>query len=343
MITETEESITPEALAESAAKLLPVNTLLVALYGATVGRIGVLGIEAATNQAVCYIIPDKRRADRKYLYYALQSKVPVWLTQRVGGGQPNISQGIIKDTKIPLPPLPEQKRIADILDKADAIRRKRQEARFLAEEIAKATFANLFDKRADWPVEPLNDLLDEGDTINYGIVQPGQDVEGGVPIIRICNFRDMVVEKNNLLRVAPAVEKKHHRSRIRGNEVLLACVGSIGEIAVADETLRGFNINRAVARIPLGSRLLPPFLAFYLKSGVVQTYFGKEVRTGSQIRINIKQIGEMPIPVPPIATQQRFADYHRKHREILRLMDQSQCEANALFSSLVQRAFKGEL
>lgn len=92
IITQTEESLTEAGLNESAAKLLPKDTLLVALYGATVGRVGILGIEAATNQAVCHIIPDSSRLDRRFLFHALRSKVPYWRSQRVEGGQQHLKR-----------------------------------------------------------------------------------------------------------------------------------------------------------------------------------------------------------------------------------------------------------
>jgi type I restriction enzyme, S subunit len=103
-ILETEETITDVALKETSAKLIPANALLVAMYGATIGRVAVLGIEASSNQAVCHIIPDDKVADRRYLFYALRQNVPVWLNRGVGGAQPNISQQIIRTTSIPLPP-----------------------------------------------------------------------------------------------------------------------------------------------------------------------------------------------------------------------------------------------
>lgn len=115
-IYDTEEHITPKALEESAAKMVPKGALMVALYGATVGRIARLGIEAATNQAICSIIVPTNQASPAYMFQALREKVPEWLSRRVGGGQPNISNGVIKDTLIPLPPLPLQTRFASIVE-----------------------------------------------------------------------------------------------------------------------------------------------------------------------------------------------------------------------------------
>lgn len=134
------------------------------MYGATVGRMALLGIDAATNQAVCNVVPDASKADTKYVYYALLSKVPDFLRSAIGGAQPNISQGLIRSTEIPLPPLPEQKRIAAILDKADAIRRKRQQAIQLADDFLRAVFLDMFGDPVTnpkgFPVGTIRDLVD---------------------------------------------------------------------------------------------------------------------------------------------------------------------------------------
>ncbi|TAE89948.1 MAG: restriction endonuclease subunit S, partial [Verrucomicrobia bacterium] len=112
IITETSEHVTDAALRETSIKLVPAGALLLALYGATVGRLGILGVEATTNQAVCHIIPDPKRANVRYLFHALSNQVPNLIARGVGGAQPNISQGIVKELALMLPPLAEQKRIA---------------------------------------------------------------------------------------------------------------------------------------------------------------------------------------------------------------------------------------
>jgi restriction endonuclease S subunit len=132
VITETEETITELAVIESSAKFIPKGALLVAMYGATIGRVAKLGIDATSNQAVCHILPDKSLADMQYIFYALQAQVPHWLAKGVGGAQPNISQEIIKNTVLPLPPLEEQRRIAAILDKASSIQSAAAEGAALA-------------------------------------------------------------------------------------------------------------------------------------------------------------------------------------------------------------------
>jgi type I restriction enzyme S subunit len=110
------ESISEEALRDSSAKLLPVGTLLIALYGATVGKLGVLTRAAATNQAVCAIFPSPR-VDTKFLFWFLRSRRSALIAQAVGGAQPNISQGVIRSLRIPIPPLGDQRGIVAEIEK----------------------------------------------------------------------------------------------------------------------------------------------------------------------------------------------------------------------------------
>lgn len=97
-------------LEKSSAKIVPANSVLVAMYGATAGQVGLLKIEASTNQAICSILPNER-FNPKFLYYVLSSKTNDLIEMSVGGAQPNISQGIIKNIEIPLPPLDVQEEI----------------------------------------------------------------------------------------------------------------------------------------------------------------------------------------------------------------------------------------
>lgn len=110
IIYDVESKITELGLKNSSAKILPVNTVLVAMYGATVGQVGLLKVESATNQAVCGILPNDRIVP-EYLYSILRAKREYLISLSVGGAQPNISQTIIKQIKIPLPPLHIQEEI----------------------------------------------------------------------------------------------------------------------------------------------------------------------------------------------------------------------------------------
>lgn len=116
-ITTAEETITKKGLQNSSAKIFPAGTLLVALYGATVGRTGLLSIDAATNQAVCALFPKDSRVDKNYLWLYLRGQRKNLIDVSTGGAQPNISQKVIREWSLPLPPLPEQQRIVEKIEK----------------------------------------------------------------------------------------------------------------------------------------------------------------------------------------------------------------------------------
>ncbi len=96
-------------------KFYPIHSVVIAMYGATIGKVGLLDIETATNQACCIIVPSKRICP-KYTFYSFIIAKEELLLSSFGGGQPNISQDIIRKLKVPVPPLSEQQSIASYLD-----------------------------------------------------------------------------------------------------------------------------------------------------------------------------------------------------------------------------------
>lgn len=118
-IVDSEEKITAEGLANSSAKLLPPQTVLMAMYGATVGALGRLGCEATCNQASCAMIVDPLVADSRWLYYALLNDRPRIVGRATGAAQQNLSAATIKQFTYRTPPLPEQQAIAKVLGALD--------------------------------------------------------------------------------------------------------------------------------------------------------------------------------------------------------------------------------
>jgi type I restriction enzyme S subunit len=211
-------------------------------------------------------------------------------------------------TEIPLPPLEEQRRIAAILDKASSIGASQQRRTALLWQLE----ASLFSQMSTENVSELNncmlkELTAAGDKINYGVVQPGNQFDGGVPLIRVGDLVSGGVNRSSIKCIAPAIEAAYTRSRIVGNEILLSCVGSIGVVALVQPWDIGSNIARAVARVPVSQAVNRKWLAACLRSAPVQRYFVNELRTVSQPTLNIKQIEETIIHLPPIELQNAFA------------------------------------
>ena len=117
-ITTTEICITEEGLKNSSAKMIPIDSVAVAMYGATVGQVGIIKCPMCTNQAICSIFPNSH-FDTIFLYYLLKTKKKYFLSLAGGGAQANISQGIIRETNIPLPPLPIQQLFAKRIERIE--------------------------------------------------------------------------------------------------------------------------------------------------------------------------------------------------------------------------------
>lgn len=115
VILSTSKHLSELAVKEKKMKFYPMNSVVIAMYGATIGKVGYLEIETTTNQACC-VLPPQEEYDSKYIFYTMQSSKNVLISKSVGGGQPNISQSIIKEHIIPFPPLSEQHAIATYLD-----------------------------------------------------------------------------------------------------------------------------------------------------------------------------------------------------------------------------------
>ncbi|MDR6914929.1 type I restriction enzyme S subunit [Pseudomonas sp. 3296] len=115
-VTSTEEFITEAAIKNSSAKLFPAGSVAIAMYGATIGKTAILGVDASTNQACAVGAPVAGITEKEFLYRLLQNEKKAFIEKGKGGAQPNISQAVIKAHEIGLPPLAEQTRIAKKLD-----------------------------------------------------------------------------------------------------------------------------------------------------------------------------------------------------------------------------------
>lgn len=288
------------------------------------------------------ILPRPEVADARFLWYQLNdpSRWPI-----SGTAQPFIKPSDVKAHLVYLPTLEEQQRIASILDTANALREKCNQALDILDTLIESIFHDMFGELAGNPARctPLAKLIRENDRINYGVVQPGDETSNGVPMIRVGDLVNGRVEHGAIKRIAREIDARYDRSRLVGDEILLSCVGSAGVVALATQKEAGWNIARAVARIPLAETVEREFVAAFLSSEIAQRYFENELRTVSQPTLNIKQIKETPIPIAGMAEQ---AEFGRRAKEIRRLRDHHlvhQEQMNALFASLQHRAFRGEL
>lgn len=341
IVLETEETITEAALAKTSVKLVPPGALLVAMYGATVGRIAILGIEATTNQAVCHIIPDESIADQRYMFYALRTQVPRWLEQRVGGAQPNISQQIIRDTQILLPPLEEQRRLAAILDKADAVRYKRQQAIQLTEELLRATFLDMFGDPVTNPKGWTQNKLGELVSIVSGQVDPQTQPYIDMPHVGVENIQANTGRISGV-QTPRELRLKSGKYLFEPSYVLYSKIRPyLNKVAIP-----GFTGICSADIYPLSvneSQLDQKYLIYLLRSNIFLSYAEKHSARTNIPKINRSALLEFILPNPPLELQKEFSEIYSKVHGIEEKLEHGVQNSNNLFNSLLHRAFRGEL
>ena len=342
-IVRTDETITALGLRESAAKVLPRGTLLVALYGATVGRVGLLGIEAATNQAICHIIPDQRRADRQYLFYALQSQVPTWLSRRVGGGQPNISQGIIRETLIPLPPLEDQKRIAYLLSKVEGLITQRKQHLQQLDDLLKSVFDDMFGNHIQ--NEGAYDVITNAcDFVDYRGKTPPR-VDRGVPLISAKCVRQGFFDAARLDYIT---EETYQKIMTRGfpvaGDVLFTTEGAtFGFTCRIPESFTKFAVGQRLITMKCKDGYHPIVLDFVLNNQHVQKKLASRKSGSAALGIRSAELAKVEIPFPPAHDQEQFARIVEKTEPLIDALQSSVKDLEKLYAVLSQCAFKGEL
>ncbi|MGH6972255.1 MAG: restriction endonuclease subunit S, partial [Caulobacteraceae bacterium] len=139
----------------------------------------------------------------------------------------------------------------------------------------------------------------------YGIVQPGQTIDAGVPIVRVHNFTEAGLDLSAPLRVDPAVEARYSRSRPHPGDVLISLVGSIGLVAVAPPGISGWNLARAVGLLPFHDRDDARWVAYALRSPDAQSFIHRHANTTVQATFNLKDLARLPVPYPPQRRRQQ--------------------------------------
>lgn len=325
------------------------------VLAASSGSLSVVGKAAQSKAdwqggfgAFCKVLRPNKRVEPRYLAYFFRT---AHYRQRIsqlaaGANINNLRNEHLDDLEIPLPPLPEQKRIADILDKADAIRRKRGEAVAL---LSKATSSLFFQEFGDplfnpkeWDVVLLADVCHK---ITDGVHLKPQYREMGVPFVSVKDITTGKLRFDNVKYVS----EEDHRVHIKAchpefGDVLLTKVGATyGRPALVD-TDRPFSLYVSVALLKPNRTLLDPvFLKEVLASEELKRQADRSIKGAGVPDLHLVEIRKFRIPLPPLHVQQAFV---AKTKAIHALEDKLQSAANEktdLFKSLVQRAFRGDL
>jgi type I restriction enzyme M protein len=303
-VANTEEKITELGLKNSSAKIFPVNTVLVAMYGATAGQVGLLKIEATTNQAVCGIFPNDKIIP-EFLYQILKSKTDHMISLGSGGAQPNISQAIIRNLEIPLPPLEIQRQI---VDEIAAHQRIIDGAR----QVVEGWKPNI-EIDGEWEQAKIGDVCD---FIDYRGKTPNKS-ESGVRLITAKNVKMGMLTDEPKEYIAD-YDSWMTRGIPKKGDVLFTTEGPLGNVAIIDIDDEKFAVGQRIITLQAKDGvILPVFLANVLMSPQIQAEIEK-YSTGSTVKgILARYFREIEIPLPPLSVQREIVARIERERAII--------------------------
>lgn len=244
---------------------------------------------------------------------------------------------------VALPPLPEQRRIASILDRVDASRRIRHRTISELGIAINALMQEALESRTSHEVRELASLVRPDTTVTYGIVQAGPEILSGVPYIRTSDLVSGHINEANLRHTSAEIAAKFPRSRVETGDIVMSIRATVGTTAVVPPSLDGANLTQGTARIAPGPEVIADFLLEYLRSAQAQRWLAAQVKGATFMEITLGRLREMPVPVAPMAIQVGFASKSQKLQELANILREHLARLDELFASLQHRAFSGEL
>jgi type I restriction enzyme S subunit len=335
-------------------KIAPKNTVLICAEGGSAGR--KIGF---TNQEVCFgnklfALAAKNDIESRYVYYyyfseTFQKHFSVELAGIIGG----VSMNKFKDLEIPLPSLQEQQRIVAILDEAFAAigKAKANAEQNLknAKELFESYLQGVFENKGEgWEEKFLEDLADEKCTLSYGIVQPGDEFENGLPVIRPTDLTSRFIGLNRLKRIDPKLAEGYKRTKLIGDELLLCVRGTTGIVSIATEELKDANVTRGIVPIRFNSKIINQEFGYYL---LISNYIQKQIKAktygAALMQINIGDLRKINTPFTNLKEQKlivyKLDALFAETKKLEGIYKQKINDLEELKKSVLQKAFSGEL
>ena len=356
LITEASEYITDAGVKNSSAKYFPKGSVAIAMYGATIGKTSILGIDATTNQACAVGTPIEGITSSIFLYYFLLNEKNAFIKKGKGGAQPNISQAVIKEHPLCLPPYAEQKIITEKLDtllaQVDSTKARLEQIpqilkRFRQAVLAAAVNGKLADRldgNRHWQEQQLSHVASH--IVDCPHSTPKWSSEGKY-CVRTTAFSPFYLD----LSYQGYVDEETYQNRIQRlkpepDDILYSREGTIG---IACQIPKGVELclGQRMVLIRASDKISSKYLTIVLNSNNILKIVRSKTMGSTAPRINMSDIKSYPIPLPPLQEQHEivrrvellfaYADTIEKQ------VNSALTRVNSLTQSILAKAFRGEL
>jgi type I restriction enzyme S subunit len=358
-ITRTEETISDLGLANSSAKIFPEGSIAIAMYGATIGKVSILGVPAATNQACAVAAVNLGVCSPEFFYHYLCSQRDEFVKAGKGGAQPNVSQGLIKDWPIPLAPLNEQRRIAAKLDTTlaavEACRQRLDGVAAILKRFRQAvlTAATSGELTREWREErgladswKTKDLSEIADSRLGKMLDQRKNTGQLTPYLRNINVRWFSFDLEDIQEIRLA-DTEIIDLDVRFGDLLVCEGGEPGRCAVWRGEDSKYTFQKALHRVRTSKHLLADYLSFCLSNSANNGKL-EQLFTGSTIKhLTGASLKKLQILLPSREEQEEIVD---RVESLFCLADQLEARLTAarkvvdrLTPALLAKAFRGEL
>ena len=326
-ITRITKKITPKAIADyPTLKVYPPGSIVIAMYGATIGKVGLLLESSTVNQACCVLVPDRKLLPRYALYYFLASK-QLLIDQGVGGGQPNISQEIVKSFKITVPEISEQRRIVDYLDEKTVIidqmlTGKNQTLQNLSElrqtiitdavtgrepdvsDVSQTGIPWIGRIPSHWQIKKIKHVSKVKARIGWQSLTTDEYLDEGPFLVTGTDFRNGVVDWRSAAHVSDLRWAIDSNIQLEENDLLLTKDGTIGKVAVVKNLAGKATLNSGVFVVrAIDGRYNPQYLYYVLNSGVFTGFIDYNKAGSTIVHLYQKTFVDFAFPMPPLDEQ----------------------------------------
>ena len=317
------------------------------------GRPYILKTSGCIHDGWLVLSPKSEEISPDFFYHLLGSETLYreFSKRAAGAVVRNLNSSLVRQVRIPLPPLPEQRRIAAILDKADAVRRKRRQTLDLADRFLRSAFLDLFGDPGI-PSATIGDLLAQGLLLvhkdgNHGSQYPRAEEFGdeGIPFLTARSITDSgAINDTQVQRLAEEKARQLKIGWLAKDDVLLAHNATVGRTAIYRGEYREALIGTSLTAFRTDSSgLVPMYLLGALRSARFQHQLASMMSQTTRNQVPITAQRRLSIPVPRIEEQREYALLVEKAAHHSMNLSRGSVTVQELQDSLTQRAFRGEL
>lgn len=333
-----------------ARQLVQTNDVLVSTVRPNLNSVAVVteefsGATASTGYTVLRPLPEV--LDTQYLFHWVKTNhfINEMIKLATGQSYPAVSDKIILNSKIPLPPLAEQRRIASILDQADGLRQKRQQAIEKLDQLLQATFIDMFGDPVSNP-KGWNNCKFENviEFVTYGLTVRPEYHEQGIPLISAREIRTGELNYDSSPKISKVdFEKLSEKAKPKQNDILFSKTGSIGHCAIVKDQ-RDFAVTQNAARVvPRVDVCNPMFLLYFMRTKYFYNLANKEAKGNAVKDLQLGIMKSFQVYLPPMDLQDKWAIFAALIEKQKNKLETSNEEVSNLFKSLQNQAFNGTL